>query len=139
MHGGWLQIIRQNRNCGTLYTTSGFWPRVRARALRAPVFLGPLVRQTGRCAPPPPPIAASLLPQKYRNKLFPETKCLPSGSNSGCLGHIFFHWAKLHHTELRCTLLSYTVHFGKINIIKRNSSFGNNPRKCSTNLLYCHI
>jgi hypothetical protein len=22
-------------------TTSGFWPRVRARALRAPVFLGP--------------------------------------------------------------------------------------------------
>ncbi len=23
-----------------LYITSGFWPRVRARALRAPVFLG---------------------------------------------------------------------------------------------------
>jgi hypothetical protein len=42
--------------------TSGFWPRVRARALRAPVFLGSLPRQTGRCAPthPPPPIAASL-------------------------------------------------------------------------------
>jgi hypothetical protein len=36
--------------------TSGFWPRVRARALRAPVFLGSLTRQTGRCA--------SLLPQK---------------------------------------------------------------------------
>jgi hypothetical protein len=32
--------------------TSGFWPRVRARALRAPVFLGSLARQTGRCAPP---------------------------------------------------------------------------------------
>jgi hypothetical protein len=32
--------------------TSGFWPRVRARALRAPVFLGALARQTGRCAPP---------------------------------------------------------------------------------------
>ncbi len=32
--------------------TSGFWPRVRARALRAPVFLGALPRQTGRCAPP---------------------------------------------------------------------------------------
>jgi hypothetical protein len=44
-----------------LYCTSGFWPRVRARALRAPVFLGSLPRQTGRCAPPPPPIAASLL------------------------------------------------------------------------------
>ncbi len=34
-------------------TTSGFWPRVRARALRALVFLGSLPRQTGRCAPPP--------------------------------------------------------------------------------------
>ncbi len=33
--------------------TSGFWPRVRARALRAPVFLGSLTRQKGRCAPPP--------------------------------------------------------------------------------------
>jgi hypothetical protein len=33
--------------------TSGFWPRVRARALRAPVFLGSLTRQTGRCAPTP--------------------------------------------------------------------------------------
>ncbi len=33
--------------------TSGFWPRVRARALRAPVFLGSLLCQTGRCAPPP--------------------------------------------------------------------------------------
>jgi hypothetical protein len=31
--------------------TSGFWPHVRARALRAPVFLGALPRQTGRCAP----------------------------------------------------------------------------------------
>ncbi len=33
--------------------TSGFWPRVRARALRAPVFLGSLIRQMGRCGPPP--------------------------------------------------------------------------------------
>ncbi len=41
-------------------TTSGFWPRVRARALRAPVFLRSLPRKKGRCAPPPP-IAASLL------------------------------------------------------------------------------
>ncbi len=32
--------------------TSGFWPRVRARALRAPVVLGLLTCQTGRCAPP---------------------------------------------------------------------------------------
>ncbi len=36
-----------------LLMTSGFWPRVRACALRAPVFLGSLPRQTGRCAPPP--------------------------------------------------------------------------------------
>jgi hypothetical protein len=33
--------------------TSGFWPRVRARALHAPVFWGLLPRKTGRCAPPP--------------------------------------------------------------------------------------
>ncbi len=44
-----------------LYDTSGFWPRVRARALRAPVFLGSLPSQTGRCAPPPPPLVYSLL------------------------------------------------------------------------------
>ncbi len=42
------------------FKTSGFWPRVRARALRAPVFFSSLLRQTGRCAPPPP-VAASLL------------------------------------------------------------------------------
>ncbi len=35
-----------------IVSASGFWPRVRARALRAPVFLGLLTRQTGRCAPP---------------------------------------------------------------------------------------
>ncbi len=33
---------------------------MRARALRAPVFSGSLTRQTGRCAPPPPLVAASL-------------------------------------------------------------------------------
>ncbi len=40
-----------------IYSTSGFWPRVRARALRAPVFFNSLPSQTRRCAP----IAASLL------------------------------------------------------------------------------
>jgi hypothetical protein len=45
---------------GVYIVTSGFWPRVRARALRAPVFWNSLRRQTGRCAPHPP-IAASLL------------------------------------------------------------------------------
>jgi hypothetical protein len=47
----------------TYVETSGFWPRVRALALRAPVFLGLSTRQTGRCAPTPP-IAVSLLLQK---------------------------------------------------------------------------
>ena len=42
-----------------VYHTSGFWPRVRARALRSPVFLSSLPPQTGRFAPSPP-IAASL-------------------------------------------------------------------------------
>ncbi len=36
-----------------LFITSGFWPRVRARALRTPVFLDSLPRPTGRCAPIP--------------------------------------------------------------------------------------
>ncbi len=31
----------------TIFPTSGFWPRVRARALCAPVFLGLLTRKTG--------------------------------------------------------------------------------------------
>ncbi len=73
--------------------TSGFWPRVRARALRAPVFLGSLTRHTGRCAPHPP-IAASAASystpknkQNYRTRAarvkgFPEIKCFPSGSAS---------------------------------------------------------
>jgi hypothetical protein len=39
--------------------TSGFWPRVPARALRAPVFLGSCHAKRG--ATRPPPIAASLL------------------------------------------------------------------------------
>ncbi len=50
------------------FRTSGFWPRVRARALRAPVFLSSLPPQTGRCAPPPPPSQLrcfSFDPHKY--------------------------------------------------------------------------
>jgi hypothetical protein len=35
-----------------LYITSGFWPRLHARALRALVLLGTLTRQTGRCECP---------------------------------------------------------------------------------------
>jgi hypothetical protein len=39
--------------------TSGFWPRVRARALRVPVFF--LIATPNRALRAPPPIAASLL------------------------------------------------------------------------------
>ncbi len=46
----------------TIYHTSGFWPRMRARALRAPVFQGSLLR-----APPRPSQLRCFLfdPQKY--------------------------------------------------------------------------
>jgi hypothetical protein len=43
------------------FYTRRFRPRVRARALRAPLFLGLLKRKMERCAPPTPPIAASLI------------------------------------------------------------------------------
>ncbi len=42
------------------WVTSGFWPRVRARALRAPVFLSSFPKR-GAARPPHPSIAASLL------------------------------------------------------------------------------
>jgi hypothetical protein len=45
---------------------------VRARALRAPVFLGSLPRQTGRCAPPPGPSQLRCFlfdPQKYLHSI----------------------------------------------------------------------
>ncbi len=90
--------------------TSGFWPRVRARALRAPVFLGSLPRPTGRCAPPRPS-QLRCSPKNNKNWLFPETKCFPSGPNSGSHGRIFFHWAKLHPTELHSILQSYSAPF----------------------------
>jgi hypothetical protein len=51
-----------------LCTTSGFWPRVRARELRAPVFLGSLTCQTGRCAPPAHRSFGA--PHKIKNKYF---------------------------------------------------------------------
>ncbi len=120
-----------------IYITSEFRPRVRARALRAPVFLGALPRQMGRCAPPPP-IAASLLhihQPKYINLLFPENKASfrpelgPPGSNifpwpprlwnitfpaprptcRTLLSYAAPYWASVHPEELCCTLLSYAA------------------------------
>jgi hypothetical protein len=47
-----------------------FWPRVRARALRAPVFLGSLQHQPGRCAPPAHrSFAASYSPPKLNKSI----------------------------------------------------------------------
>ncbi len=45
----------------------GVLAALRTRAKRAPGFIGSLTRKTMRCAPPPPPIVASLLfPNKQR-------------------------------------------------------------------------
>ena len=101
-----IRIFINNQSGKTICTTSGFWPRVHARALRAPVFLGALPRQTGRCAPPRPSQLHIHQPKNI-NLIFPETKCFPSGPNLGRQGRISFHWAKLHPNELHCTLLSY--------------------------------
>jgi hypothetical protein len=66
--------------------TSGFWPRVRCVH---PSFWAHWHCKRGAARPP---VAASLLPPP-KNKLFPETKCFPSGPNSVRQGRISFHWA----------------------------------------------
>jgi hypothetical protein len=88
-------------------TSSRFWLHVCAHALCAPFFLGQWTRQTERCVPP----AHRSFAAPPKNKLFPETKCFPSGLNSSRQGRTIFHWAKLHLTELHCTLLSYASPF----------------------------
>jgi hypothetical protein len=82
--------------------TSGFWPRVRARALRAPVFFRLINMQNGALRAPPP-IAASLL-LIYTPRLSLRPKLGQSGVR------ISFHWAKLHLTELRWCTLRATLH-----------------------------
>jgi hypothetical protein len=133
----WYFKVSGQSNINTpVLNTSGFWPRMRARALRAPVFLGSFTHQTGRCAPPPP-IAASLHPLKEKNS--PETKCFPSGPRTRAargvylsagpprLRNIIFpaprptystllsyaapYWALLHPKGLCCTKLSYGAPF----------------------------
>ncbi len=98
-----------------IFLTSGFWPRVRARALRAPVFFGSFNMPNGALRAPPPMAASLLLINPTKRSLRPELA--PRGA-------YIFHWAKLHctllsyiasygatlhHTELRCTLMSYTA------------------------------
>ncbi len=79
-------------------TASGFWPRVRARALRAPVFLSYLTHKQGRCASPPPIAASLLLIYTSKHSLRPELG--PSGG--GCVYLSF---------GLSCTLLSYIASY----------------------------
>ena len=81
----------------SLFKTSGFWPRVRARVLRTPVILSHATPNGALRAPPPPPIAASLL--LFIPQSFPLIRTVRQGS-------ISFHWAKLYPTELHCILLS---------------------------------
>ncbi len=90
-----------------IYYTSGFWPRVRARALRAPVFLGSFICQTAPPLWPPPGHRSFAAPPKIIN--IPETKCFSSGLNLGLQGCISFHRAKLHSSELHCTFLIYAA------------------------------
>jgi hypothetical protein len=85
-----------------IFWTSGFWPRVRARALHAPVFYA----KRGAARSPLPPsarsVAASLLlvhPPKIKITYF-QKKNFPSGPNSGRQGVYLS-------TGLTCTLLSY--------------------------------
>ncbi len=120
-----------------IYYTNGFWPRVRARALRAPVFLGSLPCQTGRCAPSAHRIFAASYSsaKKYIFTIF-KNKILQVRARAArveCLLNITFHaprpscrtllsyavlyptkrsyaahcWAMLHPTELCCILLGY--------------------------------
>ncbi len=83
------------------YTTSGFWPRV-----RAPVFLGSLLRPTGRCAPPAHRSYAAPLKIKInyfqKKNVFLQARTRP-------LGAYIFQWAKLHSSELHCTFLFYAA------------------------------
>jgi hypothetical protein len=66
--------------------TSGFWPRVRVRALRAPVFLGSLPRQMGAARPPPA--------HRSFSASYSTTKNIYNLSNLGCPRQRLFsiHW-----------------------------------------------
>jgi hypothetical protein len=102
--------------------TSGFWPRVRARALRAPVFLGSLLRSRGRSAPPRPsqlrcsPKSKKIFQKQYASFLA-QTRAargvyLSTGLRScTLLSYIAPSWATLQPSELRRILLSYAAHY----------------------------
>ncbi len=75
--------------------TSGVWSRVRARALRAPVFFG-LINMPKRALRAPPPAFAASLILIYPPKLFLRPELRPPWVR------ISIHWAKLHPSELHC-------------------------------------
>ena len=88
----------------SIQKTSGFWPRVRARALRAPVFLGSLTAKRG-AARPPPYIAASLLlihPQKIKITYFQRKNASLQAQTWAARGVYLS-------TRLSCILLSYAA------------------------------
>jgi hypothetical protein len=85
----------------SLYVTSVFWPRVRARALRAPVFLGSLTRQKGRCAPPPVHRSfAASSSSKIKISYFPKQNASLQAQTRAARDVYLS-------TGLSCTLLSY--------------------------------
>jgi hypothetical protein len=110
-----------SQNSTAITTTSRFWPRVRARALRAPVFLGALPRQTGLRAPRP---SLHIIGQKILIYYFQKLKASfrpelgPLGSNNFPLDHRGFEIVYnilrpsphlSHPSKLRCTLLSFVA------------------------------
>jgi hypothetical protein len=77
--------------------TSGFWPRIRARALRAPVFLGSLHGKRG-AARPPSQLRCS--PKNKENNYFQKQNTSLQAKTRVARGVCFS-------IGLSCTLLSY--------------------------------
>ncbi len=104
-------------------TTCGFWPRVRARALRAPVFFRLINMQNGALRAPPPIAASLLLIYTPKLSLRPElgqsgVVYLSIGLSCTFLSYIASYWATLVHpksyaapSELSWILLSYVAPF----------------------------
>jgi hypothetical protein len=89
------QEYDRQRTLGKYMINSGFWPRLRARALHAPVFLSSLTCKAGRCAPP------HLRPSQLRCSYLHHTLCILH-----CKGNsvIFLFW------ELRGLSPNFYIH-----------------------------
>ncbi len=86
--------------------TSGFCPRVRAACAARTRLFGLSNMANGALRAPLLQLRCSPPPQK---KTISGNKMLPFRPKLAPPGRISFHWAKLHPTELHCTLLSYTA------------------------------